>query len=60
MISLEKQFLVAIRHMAIPDSYRSICEKFDISRATALSATQRVVKTLYDLALTIIKWSSGQ
>ncbi|KAL6421080.1 hypothetical protein ACFW04_013602 [Cataglyphis niger] len=45
--------------MAIPDSYRSICEKFDISRATALSATQRVVKTLYDLALTIIKWSSA-
>ncbi|KYN02337.1 PREDICTED: putative nuclease HARBI1 [Cyphomyrmex costatus] len=45
--------------MATPDSYRSICEKFDVSRATALGATRRVVKALYDLAPAVIKWPSG-
>ncbi|XP_025162263.1 uncharacterized protein LOC112590332 isoform X2 [Harpegnathos saltator] len=29
MISPEKQFFIAIWRMATPDSYRSICEKFD-------------------------------
>ncbi|KMQ83191.1 nuclease harbi1 [Lasius niger] len=48
MISPEKQFLIATWRMATPDSYRSICEKFYVSRATALSATRRVVKALYD------------
>ncbi|XP_032690752.1 protein ALP1-like, partial [Odontomachus brunneus] len=32
MISPEKQFLIALWCMATPDSYRSICEKFDPSR----------------------------
>lgn len=40
-------------------SFRSICEKFDVGRATALSAARRVIKALYDLAPNIIKWPSG-
>ncbi|XP_011860033.1 PREDICTED: putative nuclease HARBI1 isoform X2 [Vollenhovia emeryi] len=59
MISPEKQFLIAVWRMATPDSYRSICEKFNVSRATALSATRRVVRSLYHLAPTVIKWPSG-
>lgn len=39
-------------------SFRSICEKFDVSRSTAFIATRRVVKTLYDLAPFFIKWPS--
>ncbi|XP_060874001.1 uncharacterized protein LOC132947783 [Metopolophium dirhodum] len=35
-VSPNKQFLVAIWKMATPDSYRSICEKFDVGRETAL------------------------
>lgn len=37
-------------------SFRSICEKFDVSRATALNVTRRVVRAVYDLAPTVIKW----
>ncbi|XP_071578236.1 uncharacterized protein [Temnothorax nylanderi] len=59
MISPEKQFLLAIWRMATPDSYRPICEKFDVSRATALTTTRRVIKTLYNLAPAVIKWPSG-
>ncbi|KMQ87441.1 nuclease harbi1 [Lasius niger] len=58
MISPAKQFLIATWRMATPDSYRSICEKFNVSRATALSATRRVIRALYDLAPTVIKWPS--
>ncbi|XP_072756876.1 uncharacterized protein [Anoplolepis gracilipes] len=58
MISPEMQFLIATWRMTTPDSYSSICEKFNVSRATALSATRRVITALYDLAPTIIKWPS--
>ncbi|TGZ48709.1 putative nuclease HARBI1 isoform X1 [Temnothorax longispinosus] len=59
MIYPEKQFLVAIWRMATPDSYRSICEKFDLSVSTALLATRRVTKILADLAPTFITWPTG-
>ncbi|XP_032687243.1 putative nuclease HARBI1 isoform X2 [Odontomachus brunneus] len=36
----------------------SICEKFDVSRSTALIATRRVIKILYNLAPFFIKWPS--
>ncbi|KAF5278234.1 hypothetical protein FQR65_LT15723 [Abscondita terminalis] len=42
MIRPEKQFLLCIWRMATPDSYRSICEKFKVSRSTALLAVRRV------------------
>ncbi|XP_025159372.1 putative nuclease HARBI1 isoform X1 [Harpegnathos saltator] len=59
MISPEKQFFIAIWRMTTPDSYRSICEKFDVSRSTALLATRRVTKILADLAPVLIKWPTG-
>ncbi|KAM0724678.1 putative nuclease HARBI1 [Formica fusca] len=42
--------------MATPDSYRSICEKFCVGRATALYAVKRVIKALINLAPLFITW----
>ncbi|KAK3912072.1 Protein ANTAGONIST OF LIKE HETEROCHROMATIN PROTEIN 1 [Frankliniella fusca] len=56
MISPEKQFLIAIWRMATPDSYRSICEKFNVSRSTALLSVRRVTRALVTLAPALIRW----
>ncbi|XP_012530109.1 putative nuclease HARBI1 isoform X2 [Monomorium pharaonis] len=56
MISAEKQFLITIWRMASPDTYKSICERFNVSRSTAVSTTRRVTKALADLAPMFIKW----
>ncbi|XP_020296626.1 protein ANTAGONIST OF LIKE HETEROCHROMATIN PROTEIN 1-like [Pseudomyrmex gracilis] len=55
-ISVERQFLIAIWKMATPDSYRSICEKFNVGRATALKAVRRVTKAIVKLAPIFITW----
>jgi hypothetical protein len=36
--------------------FRSICEKFDVSRATALLTVRRVTKALTSLAPSVIRW----
>lgn len=36
--------------------YRSICEKFNVGRATALKCVRRVVNALYILAPAFIVW----
>lgn len=38
---------------------RSICERFNVGRSTALYVTRRVVKALVELAPAIIKWPTG-
>ncbi|KMQ85819.1 nuclease harbi1 [Lasius niger] len=58
-ISAEKQCLIAIWKMATPDSYRSICEKFNVGRATALKAVRRVTKAIVKLASIFIVWPEG-
>ncbi|XP_067212784.1 putative nuclease HARBI1 [Linepithema humile] len=58
-ISPEKQFFIAIWKMATPDSYRSICEKFNVARATALNAVRKVTKALVKLAPRFITWPEG-
>ncbi|XP_018371529.1 PREDICTED: LOW QUALITY PROTEIN: uncharacterized protein LOC108766619 [Trachymyrmex cornetzi] len=58
-ISPEKQFLIAIWKMATPDSYRSICEKFNISKATVLKSVRRVTKAVTELAPLFVKWPEG-
>ncbi|XP_025994706.1 putative nuclease HARBI1 [Solenopsis invicta] len=42
--------------MATPDSYRSICEKFNVGKATALRAMRRVSKTIAKLSPLFITW----
>ncbi|XP_020298879.1 putative nuclease HARBI1 isoform X2 [Pseudomyrmex gracilis] len=59
-ISPEKQLLIAIWKMSTPDSYRSICEKFNVGRATALKSVRRVVKALINFAPVFIKWPNEE
>lgn len=40
--------------------FRSVCEKFDIDKATAIRAVHRVSHTLYRWAPKFIKWPKGQ
>lgn len=39
--------------------YRSICEKFNVGRATALKAVRRVTKAIVKLAPIFIVWPEG-
>jgi len=40
--------------------FRSICERFNVGRNTALYITRRVVRALVDLAPVIIKWPTDE
>jgi hypothetical protein len=40
-------------------SHRSVCEKFDVGRATALRTVERVTDALCQLAPRFIKWPTG-
>ncbi|XP_060855167.1 uncharacterized protein LOC132932831 [Metopolophium dirhodum] len=55
-IEPNKQLLLAIWKIATPDSYRSICEKCNVGRATALKCVRRVVNALEILAPAFIAW----
>ncbi|XP_018407443.1 PREDICTED: putative nuclease HARBI1 [Cyphomyrmex costatus] len=46
--------------MATPDSYRSLCVKFGVGKATALRAVRRVTYALHCLAPRFIKWPRGE
>ncbi|KAF0700859.1 Uncharacterized protein FWK35_00035093, partial [Aphis craccivora] len=59
-IKPNKQFLIAIWKMATPDSYRSICEKINVGRATALKCVGRVVNALDILAPAFIVWPNEE
>lgn len=59
-IPAREQLLIAIWIMATPDSYRSVSEKFDVDKATAIRAVHRVSHKLYKLAPRFIKWPKGQ
>ncbi|XP_012528095.1 putative nuclease HARBI1 [Monomorium pharaonis] len=60
MIPPRTLFLLALWRLATPDSFRSICERFNIGRSTALYITRRVVKALVELTPIIIKWLSDE
>lgn len=49
-ITRHRQCFILINYI-----YRSICEKFNVGRATALKSVRRVVKALSDFAL-VFKW----
>ncbi|XP_036144127.1 putative nuclease HARBI1 [Monomorium pharaonis] len=54
-----QQLLMALWKMATMDSYRSICDRFNVGRATALRAVRRVTRVLFLKASMFIKWPSG-
>ncbi|XP_018402619.1 PREDICTED: uncharacterized protein LOC108779659 [Cyphomyrmex costatus] len=55
-ISPYLQLLVTLWTMATPDSYRSVCDRFNIGRATAWRAHRKVCAAIYSLANKFIKW----
>ncbi|XP_029158019.1 putative nuclease HARBI1 [Nylanderia fulva] len=55
-ISAEKQLYIALWFMATPDSYRSVCTKFGVGKATAFRAVKRVVYALHCIAPRFIQW----
>ncbi|KMQ86383.1 nuclease harbi1 [Lasius niger] len=59
-LSSEKQLMVTLWFMATPDSYRSVCVKFGVGKATALRAVRRVTYALHCLAPRFIKWPRGE
>ncbi|XP_029667282.1 putative nuclease HARBI1 [Formica exsecta] len=42
--------------MATMDSYRSVCDRFNVRRATAIRAVRRVTRALFLKSSTFIKW----
>ncbi|XP_066596515.1 putative nuclease HARBI1 [Prorops nasuta] len=58
-ISAEKQLYIALWFMATPDSYRSVCIKFGVGKATAFRAVRRVTYALHCIAPRFIQWPNG-
>ncbi|XP_018363689.1 PREDICTED: putative nuclease HARBI1, partial [Trachymyrmex cornetzi] len=59
-ISPELQLLISIWTMATPDSYRSVCDRFDVGRATAWRSVKKVCSALNALASQFIKWPNRE
>ncbi|XP_044592619.1 putative nuclease HARBI1 isoform X1 [Cotesia glomerata] len=59
-ISVEKQLLLSIWTMATPDSYRSVCDRFDVGKATAWRTVWKVVKSIYNYLPVYIKWPTRE
>jgi len=55
-IDVTKQLLITIYVLATPDSYRSISERFDVSKSTAWFTVKRVVRAIYSIRNLFIKW----
>lgn len=60
MISPRVQCLLTLWRLATPDSLRSIADRFDVGRSTALYITRRVVSAIVDLAPIVIKWPKDE
>ncbi|KYN08189.1 Putative nuclease HARBI1, partial [Cyphomyrmex costatus] len=54
--SVEKQLLSMIWLLATPDSYRSVGERFDISKSTLFACFERVIGTLNSVSSEVICW----
>jgi len=59
MIPASHQLMIAIWKMATMDSYRSICDRFNVGRATAVRAVRRITRALFLNSQTFIKWPTG-
>uniref|UniRef100_A0A1Y1JVQ6 Nuclease HARBI1 n=1 Tax=Photinus pyralis TaxID=7054 RepID=A0A1Y1JVQ6_PHOPY len=55
-VSPETQLLLTLWILGTPDSYRSVSDRFNVGKATAVISVRRVVKALYDHVHTFIKW----
>ncbi|XP_044746013.1 uncharacterized protein LOC123307675 isoform X2 [Coccinella septempunctata] len=57
---LEHQVLFALWFFATPDCYRSVCEKFNMGKATGFRIIRRVVKGICELAPNFINWPTNR
>lgn len=55
-IDVVKQILITIYVLATPDSFRSISERFNISKSSSWFITKRVVRAIYNIRNLLIKW----
>lgn len=53
------QLMIALWKMATADSYRSVCDRFNVGRATAVRAVRRVCHALFKRASRFIQWPTG-
>ncbi|XP_046611834.1 protein ANTAGONIST OF LIKE HETEROCHROMATIN PROTEIN 1-like isoform X4 [Neodiprion virginianus] len=58
-ISSYHQLMIAIWKMATTDSYRSVCDRFNVGRATAVRAVRRVCHALFRRASRFMQWPTG-
>ncbi|KAJ0175613.1 hypothetical protein K1T71_008772 [Dendrolimus kikuchii] len=56
-IPSRQQLMIAIWKVATMDSYRTVCDRFNVGRATAVRAVRRVCYALFIRASSFIQWS---
>ncbi|XP_047526405.1 putative nuclease HARBI1 [Pieris napi] len=54
------QLMIALWKMATMDSYRSVCDRFNVGRATAVRAVRRVCHALFIKSSRFIQWPTGE
>ncbi|KAJ8930625.1 hypothetical protein NQ314_016540 [Rhamnusium bicolor] len=59
-ISSKSQLLIALWYFGSPDSFRSVCGRFNIGKATAVRTVRRVAEALFKISPNIITWPSGE
>lgn len=55
-IAPEKQLLLSLWVFSTPNSYRSVCDRFNVGRAIAIRSVRRVTNALLRIRQQFIKW----
>lgn len=58
-IPAHQQLMICLWKMATMDSYRSVCDRFNVGRATAIRAVRRVTHAIFRRSTRFIQWPSG-
>ncbi|KMQ82753.1 nuclease harbi1, partial [Lasius niger] len=58
-IPARQQLMIALWKMATMDSYRSVCDRFNVGRATAVRAVRRVTHAVFRRSEKFIQWPNG-
>ncbi|XP_025262626.1 protein ANTAGONIST OF LIKE HETEROCHROMATIN PROTEIN 1-like [Camponotus floridanus] len=59
-IPVRKQLLATLWLLATPDSYRSVGERFDMSKSSLSVSFMRVIQALNNIAGDVIRWPRGK
>ena len=55
-----KQLLIALWVWSTPDSYRSVSQRFNVSKSSVARILRRMADVLVEMASSFIKWPEGQ